>query len=87
MSTFMEGNSLLAELYRHGAARPTAALIIGTLVTLLLAWRFWRFTAVPILYPKEPKVLPYWIPFVGHTWAFMWHAENLFFYGKYGLHQ
>jgi hypothetical protein len=81
-ATFVEGHSLLAELYRHGAAHPTAVSVISTLAAILLAWRFWRFTAVPILYPNEPKVLPYWIPFVGHTWAFMWHAENLLAYGK-----
>lgn len=34
------------------------ALPLGALVT----WRLWRFTVAPYLYPKEPKVLPYWIP-------------------------
>lgn len=82
MSTIIEGHSLLVELYRYGATHPTTGMFIGTMATLLFGWRFWRFTVVPLLYPNEPKVLPYWIPVVGHTWAFMWHAENLLAYAE-----
>jgi hypothetical protein len=31
-------------------------------IVLLLAWRIWRFTITPIIYPDDPKELPYWIP-------------------------
>ncbi len=29
---------------------------------LLLSWRIWRFTILPILRPDDPKELPYWVP-------------------------
>lgn len=41
------------------------ALLIGTLAAVLsawLLWRLWRFTILPMLYPDDPKELPYWIP-------------------------
>lgn len=34
---------------------------LGSLVCLL-TWRLWRFTITPLLYPGNPKELPYWIP-------------------------
>lgn len=36
--------------------------IIATLALLLLTWRIWTFTILPVLHPQEPKQLPYWIP-------------------------
>lgn len=33
-----------------------------TCLALWLGWRIWRFTILPLIYPKEPKELPYWIP-------------------------
>ena len=35
-------------------------------LTAFIAWRLWRFTLMPLFYPKEPKVLPYWIPGMEH---------------------
>lgn len=29
---------------------------------VMLLWRFWTFTIRPLLYPNEPKEVPYWIP-------------------------
>ena len=29
---------------------------------LLLLWRFWYFTIIPLIYPGNPIELPYWIP-------------------------
>ncbi|KAM7191495.1 Cytochrome P450 [Rhypophila sp. PSN 637] len=43
----------------------------------VLAWRLWTFTVVPTFWPHEPKVLPYWVPFLGHTWAFLRNPERL----------
>jgi hypothetical protein len=31
-------------------------------VILWLGWRVWIFTIAPVLNPREPKLLPYWIP-------------------------
>jgi hypothetical protein len=45
----------------------TAAQVIYTLLAAWLAWRIWRFTIRPLLYPHEPKVLPYSAPFAGHA--------------------
>jgi hypothetical protein len=33
-----------------------------TVIAILLAWRFWTFTVVPLLYPQNPRELPYWVP-------------------------
>ena len=35
-------------------------VVIGSI--LLLCWRTWRFTILPLLHPDEPLDLPYWIP-------------------------
>ncbi|PSN62499.1 cytochrome P450 [Corynespora cassiicola Philippines] len=46
-------------------------LSISTCVcAFLVTWRIWRFTVCPVLWPKEPKELPYWIPFLGHVGGF-----------------
>ncbi|KAF2464462.1 cytochrome P450 [Lindgomyces ingoldianus] len=44
---------------------------------LLLLWRIWRFTVLPVLRPNEPKELPYWIPVFGHTIAFFGNSDKL----------
>lgn len=41
--------------------------ILVLCLVALIAWRLWRFTVVPFLFPKEPKVLPYWIPGACHA--------------------
>ena len=40
---------------------PVIYAVIVALLMLLL-WRLWRFSIVPVLYPHDPKDLPYWIP-------------------------
>jgi hypothetical protein len=40
-------------------------------VFFLFLFRLWKFTIRPLLHPNEPKELPYWIPYIGHTFAYM----------------
>ncbi|KAK3936875.1 cytochrome P450 [Diplogelasinospora grovesii] len=58
---------------------PVSITIVLIVVSVVwLSWRLWRFTLVPLLLrPDEPKVLPYWIPFIGHTWQFVRNPETL----------
>lgn len=37
-------------------------IFLAVFWTSLLAWRIYRFTLRPRLYPHEAKELPYWIP-------------------------
>ncbi|RYP91922.1 hypothetical protein DL770_001982 [Monosporascus sp. CRB-9-2] len=48
---------------------------MALLFMALLAWRLWRFTISPYIYPGNPKELPYWIP--GHGFAFFQSADSL----------
>ncbi|KAI1633645.1 putative cytochrome p450 [Biscogniauxia mediterranea] len=50
---------------------------IALLSTTLLAWRLWRFTISPNIYLDHPKELPYWIPVIGHGFAFFRSADSL----------
>lgn len=34
----------------------------------LRSWRLWKFTIMPIWWPNEPKLLPYWKPVIGKLW-------------------
>ncbi|CAI6285269.1 unnamed protein product [Periconia digitata] len=47
-----------------------AIRLVFTALSLLLSWRFWRFSIRPRLNPDEPKELPSWIPFIGHAFSF-----------------
>ncbi len=40
----------------------TTLSISLALLAVLLLWRIWTFTILPILHPDEPKELPYWTP-------------------------
>lgn len=53
----MERSTSLQELIKSRPWLGPAALPL-----LWLAWRAWRFSIIPALYPDEPKELPYWIP-------------------------
>lgn len=57
---------------QNGIIRSAELLVLG-----LLIWRFWRFTLSPRMYPNDPKELPYWIPFVGHGFAFFHNSQAL----------
>lgn len=35
------------------------------------------FTVKPWVWPRQPKELPYWIPFLGHTFAFFGNSDKL----------
>ena len=43
--------------------------LVGTPL-FILSWRLWKFTIVPILFPNDPKQLPYWFPILGHGVGF-----------------
>lgn len=42
--------------------RSPFLLVAQSIIGAYVLWRTWRFTFLPILYPAEPKQLPYWIP-------------------------
>ncbi|KAK4203384.1 cytochrome P450 [Triangularia verruculosa] len=56
---------------------PILWAVAAALCLALLIWRVWTFIIIPALRPDEPKLLPYWIPFLGHTWAFFRNPEKL----------
>jgi hypothetical protein len=62
---------MLAELWLTSLQRLRTAdpfLVGGTAsCVVLLSWRLWRFTLVSMIWPDEPKVLPYWVPFIGKS--------------------
>ncbi|KAM4064610.1 cytochrome p450 [Hirsutella rhossiliensis] len=45
------------------------------LACLLVLWRTWKFTLRPLLWPSEPKNLPYWVPC--HTVGFFRSSDKL----------
>jgi hypothetical protein len=50
-----------AEIIAFAKSRPDISSIsLGAIA--LVAWRIYRFTIVPMMYPDDPKELPYWIP-------------------------
>nr|POE87629.1 cytochrome p450 18a1 [Quercus suber] len=48
-----------------------------SIVAPLAVWRLWSFTVKPALYPRHPKEIPYWIPWLGHALAFVADGQNL----------
>ncbi|KJZ73983.1 hypothetical protein HIM_06651 [Hirsutella minnesotensis 3608] len=44
-------------------------------VILYFSWRIWAFTLKPLIWPAEPKELPYWFPC--HAVAFFRGSDNL----------
>lgn len=56
--------------------------ILVSVAVALLVWRLWRFTILPILRPREPRELPYWIPFIGHAPSFFKDADKTLTYGR-----
>lgn len=41
---------------------PWAFNSVVSLISILVFWRLWRFTMLPILCPADAEELPYWIP-------------------------
>jgi hypothetical protein len=54
----------------HDLQISSALQVTGTVLATLLAWRLWRFTIRPTLYPNDPKEYPYWLPVIGHAGSF-----------------
>lgn len=57
----------MIESIDHSQLRPLivenrGVSIFFALLLVLLSWRLWRFTILPLLRPNEPRELPYWIP-------------------------
>ncbi|PVI01874.1 hypothetical protein DM02DRAFT_654123 [Periconia macrospinosa] len=44
---------------------------------MLLLWRLYRFTIVPLIYPNDPKEYPYWIPIIAHLRSFFKNSSQL----------
>ena len=36
-----------------------SCLVVGAVLVL---WRLWRFSILPLFYPDDPIEIPYWIP-------------------------
>ena len=49
--------------------------VLITLILTLFLWRVWTFKIIPVLYPQEPREVPYWIPC---KWFFGCSAEESF---------
>jgi hypothetical protein len=50
-----------AEILAFAKSRPDiSSIALGGIA--LVSWRICRFTIIPIVYPDDPKELPYWIP-------------------------
>ena len=45
-----------------GSLRSTIYAVAALSLPLLFLWRLWRFSLVTILWPQEPKEIPYWVP-------------------------
>ncbi|KAF7512406.1 hypothetical protein GJ744_001341 [Endocarpon pusillum] len=71
--------ALMDEIYQVLHQVPLA---LALPLSAIIGWRFWRFTLIPIIFPKEPKVLPYWIPIIGHTASFFKSADKTLTLGR-----
>ncbi|KAM0247338.1 hypothetical protein ACHAQJ_009895 [Trichoderma viride] len=52
-------------------------VIVAVALISIWFWRLWRFTVLPLMYPDDPKELPYWIPILGHGYAFFNNSNGL----------
>ena len=50
------------ESFAHEIFQYPGSISLVLAPVILLIWRLWRFSIIPLLYPKDPKELPYWIP-------------------------
>ncbi|KAI9844750.1 MAG: hypothetical protein M1837_005283 [Sclerophora amabilis] len=64
----------------HSLSRVPSVFIV--LAVSLLLWRIWTFTIAPALRPREPKILPYWIPVLGHVVPFFKNSDAVFTFGR-----
>ena len=49
--------SVYALIQEHSLLLSPCVAVLG-----LLLWRVGKFTILPLIYPSDPKELPYWIP-------------------------
>ncbi|MCJ1465970.1 hypothetical protein MMC07_004589, partial [Pseudocyphellaria aurata] len=73
---------IVSSLYGSQCCLILFFLVVIVFVPWLL-WRCWAFTLIPWRYPNRPREVPYWIPFLGHTHAFLEDADGLLAYGRY----
>ena len=56
-SEYLSPTAIVADLQNN-----SGLALICLLATTWLLWRLWRFEILPLIYPDDPKELPYWIP-------------------------
>ena len=59
--------------------------IISSVALFLVVHRIWKFTIRPLFHPHEPKELPYWIPYIGHTFAYVRSGHDVILRARYAL--
>lgn len=37
-----------------------------SILTIWFCWRVWKFTIIPLIWPNEPLVFPYFVPLLGN---------------------
>jgi hypothetical protein len=47
---------------------PLLGAVAVVVLCVLLFWRLWMFTIRPLIWPSDPKELPYWIPCTSVRW-------------------
>ncbi|KAK7972351.1 cytochrome p450 [Apiospora saccharicola] len=58
---------MLHDILYQWSVVATSTMVLGSLFAF---WRLWMFTIKSWIWPREPKEVPYWIPFLGHTISF-----------------
>lgn len=58
------------------------AYVFVSITSFLIAFRIWKFTIRPLLHPDEPRELPYWIPYFGHTFAYVSSGHDVIMQAK-----
>lgn len=78
--TFSEYLSPAATIvfFQNRLGMALTCLVVAT----LLLWRLCKFVILPLIYPNDPKELPYWIPVLGHGVAFFNNSNHLLDYAK-----
>lgn len=75
--------TISAHLHGQLGTFSSAFAYAFALITLfLVTFRIWKFTIRPLLHPDEPKELPYWIPYFGHTFAYVRSGHDVILRAK-----
>lgn len=67
-----------------GVFSSVFAYVFVPLTLFLSVFRTWKFTIRPYLHPDEPRELPYWLPYFGHTFAYVSNGYDVILRAKYG---